>query len=75
MINKDHLSPTISNADEIGQPERNSIFHFFQTITINSIVIIIFAFNSIAKIQKILIEIMKKNYLKSICTISLTLLL
>ena len=24
MINKDHLSPTTSNVEEIGQPERNS---------------------------------------------------
>jgi len=34
MINKDHLSPTTSNADEIGQPERNSFFIFLEIITI-----------------------------------------
>jgi hypothetical protein len=28
MINKDHLSPTTSNVEEIGQPERNSFFIF-----------------------------------------------
>ena len=26
IINKDHLSPTISNVEEIGQPEQNSLF-------------------------------------------------
>jgi hypothetical protein len=32
MINKDHLSPTTSNEDEIGQPERNSFFIFYKLL-------------------------------------------
>ena len=32
MINKDHLSPTTSNADEIGQPERNFFFIFIRLL-------------------------------------------
>ena len=64
MINKDHLSPTTSNADEIGQPERNSFFIFLEIITINSIVIIIFTIEFKAKYKNLKINLMikcKKN--------------
>jgi len=44
IINKDHLSPTTSSVEEIGQPERNLIIIFY-IITINSIVMCIFTFN------------------------------
>lgn len=61
MINKDHLSPTTSNADDIGQPERNSFFIFLEIITINSIVIIIFTIEFKAKIQKFKNKIKEEN--------------
>lgn len=38
--------------EAIGQPERNFFFIFIKVITIESVVITTFAFNSIAKIQK-----------------------
>ena len=60
MINKDHLSPTTSNADEIGQPERNSFFIFLEIITINSIVIIIFTIEFKAKYKNLKINLMIK---------------
>ena len=73
MINKDHLSRTISSVDEIGQPKRNllAIFlHYYYRIDSNCYICYQFDSESMKHSHET-----RKKYLKSICTISLTQLL